>query len=230
MSSAGKPIEAIRAFHAGSFNDDMALARILRITPSSEKRSGELPMLLRRFGNQNFEFAAMSFRELREVFRAVELGPDDRFCDAGAGYGHAVFYGAGVAKCRFRAIEILPVRCASIRRIAARLGLTNVEVIQGDALVQNYADVTYVFVNNPFFPEAAARFVRHLKTARRRRLTVIAAHNIVDAFRGDPDFVEVDTAADLPDYCFGVFRWKRQPTARRGRPATPTGSAPSPPG
>ena len=98
------------------------------------ERSGELTSLLRRFGNQNFEFASMPFHELREVFRTVELGPGDLFCDAGAGYGHAVFYGACIAESRFRAIEILPARCAAMRRTAARLGLTNVEIIQADAI------------------------------------------------------------------------------------------------
>jgi len=225
MSKTGKPIAAIRAFHAGIANDDAALARLLRITPSREKKSGDLPALLRRFGNQNFEFATMPFRELREVFRAVTLGPDDVFCDAGAGYGHAIFYGASLAACRFRAIELLPVRCAAMRRTATRLGLGNVEVIQGDALLQDYADVTCLFVNNPFFPPAAARFIQHLTTARRRRLTVIAAHNIVDAFRCHPGFVEIETRADLPNYCFGVFRWRRQASARRGGAVTPTRSA-----
>jgi precorrin-6B methylase 2 len=210
MSSDGKATAAIvRAFHASAAKDHAMLARALRITPLRE-RSAELPSLLRRFGNQNFEFATMPLHELREVFRAVKLGPGDLFCDAGAGYGHAVFYGACVAKGRFRAIEILPVRCAAMRRTAARLGLTNVEIVQADAFSQSYAEATCLFLNNPFFPDAAARFVRHLKSERTRVLTVIAAHNIVDVFRADPDFVEVETTAGLPDYRFGVFRWKRK--------------------
>jgi hypothetical protein len=219
MSSNGKAMASIvRAFHAGSAQENAVIERALRIAPTSEKRAGELPSLLHRFGNQNFEFATMSFRDLRELFHAVELGPDDLFCDAGAGYGHAVFYGASVANCHFRAIEILPFRCAAMRRTAAHLGLTDVQIVEGDALTQSYADVTCIFINNPFFPEAAARFVRRPTAARRKALTVIAAHNIVDAFRGDPDFVEVETRADLPNYCFGVFRWKPRRTARR--PAT----------
>jgi hypothetical protein len=211
MSSDGKAIAAmVRAYHASDDHEHAAIERALPITPARAERAGELPSLLRRFGNQNFEFASMPLHELRKVFRAVKLGPADLFCDAGAGYGHAVFYGACLARGRFRAIEILPVRCAAMRRTAARLGLTNVEIVTADAFSQSYADVTCLFLNNPFFPDAAARFVRHLKSERSRALTVIAAHNIVDAFRADPDFVEVDAPADLPDYRFGVFRWKRR--------------------
>jgi precorrin-6B methylase 2 len=211
MSSDRKTIAAIvRAYHASSADEHATIARALRIGPAGVERSGKLPSLLRRFGNNNFEFASMPFHELREIFRAVELGPGDLFCDAGAGYGHAVFYGACIAGSRFRAIEILPMRCAAMRRTAARLGLTNVEIVQADALSRSYADVNCLFLNNPFFPDVAARFVRHLKSERSRALTVIAAHNIVEAFRGDGDFVEMETRARLPDYRFGVFRWKRK--------------------
>ncbi len=211
MSSDGKTIAAIvRAYHASETDEHAAIERALRTTPVRAEHAGELRSLLRRFGNQNFEFASMPLHELRKVFRAVKLGPADLFCDAGAGYGHAVFYGAFVARGRFRAIEILPVRCAAMRRTAARLGLSNVEIVQADAFSQSYADVTCLFLNNPFFPDAAAKFVEHLKSERKRALTVIAAHNIVDAFRADPDFVEMKTPAGLPDYRFGVFRWKRR--------------------
>ena len=61
-----------------------------------------------------------------------------------------VFYGACVAACRFRAIEILPIRCAAMRRTARRLGLNNVDIVEGDALTQNYDDVSYLLLNSPF--------------------------------------------------------------------------------
>lgn len=192
------------------------LERALGISRSAENRSASLPTLLRRFGNQNFTFGTLSFRDLREVFRAIKPRPSDLFCDAGAGYGHAVFYGASVADCRFRAVEIMPARCNAMRKTARRLGLTDVEIVQGDALAQDYADVTYLFVNNPFFPDAAKRFVERLKMTRKRALTVIAVHNVVDTFRGDSDFREVEVGADLPNYCFGVFRCNRRQHA--GRP------------
>jgi len=216
MSSAAPPIEFIRQFHHGTTDvADCNLERALQISAAAEKRSASLPSLLRRFGNQNFSFGGMPFRHLREIFRIVTPRPDQLFCDAGAGYGHAVFYGASVADCRFRAVEILPARCNAMRKAAKRLGL-DVEIVQGDALAQSYADVSCLFVNSPFFPDAAKRFVHGLKQARTRTLTVIAVHNIVDAFRTDRDFVETEVDADLPNYCFGIFHWKPRSNARRG--------------
>jgi 16S rRNA A1518/A1519 N6-dimethyltransferase RsmA/KsgA/DIM1 with predicted DNA glycosylase/AP lyase activity len=131
------------------------------------------------------------------------------FCDAGAGYGHVVFYGACVAPCRFRAIEILPVRCAAMRRTAQGLNLDNVEVIEGDALTQDYGDVSYLLLNSPFFPDVAAQFIGHLTSSHSGRLTVIAMNNIVDAFRQNNGFTEIDIEVGIPNYRFGMFRLGR---------------------
>ena len=195
-------------FHQGSAEaTDSTLERALRIAPGDEDRDGALPALLQRYGNQNFSFfGGTPFHEIREIFRAINPREDQMFCDAGAGYGHVVFYGACVAACRFRAIEILPVRCAAMRRTAQRLGLTNVDVVEGDALTQNYDDVSYLLLNSPFFPEIAAQFIGMLTASRNRRLTVIAMNNIVDAFRQNNAFTEIDIDLDIPNYRFGVFR------------------------
>ena len=211
MSSEPRSSSAIvRKFHARAAKaTDLTLERALKIAPVDEKRADELPALLQRYGNQNFSFfGGTPFHEIREIFRAIDPQPDEVFCDAGAGYGHVVFYGASVTACRFRAVEILPVRCAAMRRTAQRLGLTNVDVVEGDALTQNYDDVSYLLLNSPFFPDIAAQFIGKLTTSRNRQLTVIAMNNIVDAFREDSAFAEIDIDVDIPNYRFAMFRIK----------------------
>ena len=198
----------VRKFHARTAEAaDSILERALRIAPGDEDRDGALPALLQRYGNQNFTFfGGTPFHEVREIFRAISPQPHEVFCDAGAGYGHVVFYGACVAPCRFRAIEILPVRCAAMRRTAQQLGLTNVDIVEGDALTQNYEDVSYLLLNSPFFPEVAGRFIDRLTASYSRQLTVIAMNNIVDAFRQNSAFAEIDVEVDIPNYRFGIFR------------------------
>jgi precorrin-6B methylase 2 len=211
MSSERRSGAAIvRKFHEGTAEvTDSILERALRIVPGNEDHDGALPVLLQRYGNQNFTFfGGTPFHEVREIFRVIAPQPDETFCDAGAGYGHVVFYGACVAACRFRAIEILPVRCAAMRRTAQRLGLDNVEIIEGDALTQDYEDVSYLLLNNPFFPEVAGQFMGKLKMSRNRIMTVIAMNNIVDAFRKDRAFTEIEIEVELPNYRFGIFRLK----------------------
>jgi hypothetical protein len=213
MSSERRSGSAIvRKFHARTAKaTDLTLERTLKIEPVDEKRADELPALLQRYGNQNFSFfGGTPFHESREIFRAIDPQPGEVFCDAGAGYGHVVFYGASITVCRFRAVEILPVRCAAMRRTVLRLGLTNVDVVEGDALTQNYDDVSYLLLNSPFFSDLAGQFIDKLKMSRNRRQTVIALNNIADAFRKDSAFTEIDIEADIPHYRFGMFRLKHQ--------------------
>jgi hypothetical protein len=210
MSSERRPGAAIvRKFHARTVEaTDSILEQVLRIAPGDEKNGGALPALLQRHGNQNFTFfGGTPFHEIREIFRAIDPQPHEVFCDAGAGYGHVVFYGACVAPCRLRAIEILPVRCAAMRRAAQQLGLTNVDIVEGDALAQNYDDVSYLLLNNPFFPDVAGQFIDRLKMSPNRLTTVIAMNNIVEAFRGDGAFIEIEVEVDIPNYRFGMFRF-----------------------
>jgi precorrin-6B methylase 2 len=209
MSSERRPGAAIvRKFHARTAEaGDSILERALQIKPVDEEHGDELPALLHRYGNQNFTFfGGTAFPEIREIFGAINPQPGELFCDAGAGYGHVVLYGACIAACRLRAIEILPVRCAAMLRSARRLGLNNVEVVEGDALTQNYDGVSYLLLNNPFFPDIAAQFIGKLKASRNPLMTVIAMNNIVDAFRQDGAFTEIDIEVDIPNYRFGMFR------------------------
>jgi hypothetical protein len=206
----------VRKFHARTAEaTDSILERALRIAPGDEKRGGALPTLLHRYGNQNFTFfGGTPFHEIREIFHAISPQPDQLFCDAGAGYGHVVFYGACIAACRFRAIEILPVRCAAMRRTARHLGLNNVDVVEGDALTQNYDDVSYLLLNSPFFPDVAPQFISKLARSRNRLPTVIAMNNIVGAFREAAPFVEIDIEIAIPNYRFGVFRLNKRKDVR----------------
>jgi hypothetical protein len=204
----------VRKFHARTAEaTDARLERALRIEPVEENDGSELATLLRRYGDQNFSFfGGTPFAEIREIFRAIDPQPHELFCDAGAGYGHVVFYGACVAPCRFRAVEILPSRCAAMRRSAQRLGCGNVEILQGDALGQNYDDVSYLLLNNPFFPAVGARFIAKLKGFGQRKLVIIAMNNIVDAFREDGAFAETASEVGIPNYRFGIFRMSAAPS------------------
>jgi ferredoxin len=218
MSSERRSGAAIvRKFHARTAPaTDSTLERALWIAPGDEEHDAALPTLLHRYGNQNFSFfGGTPFHEIREIFHVIDPQPDQLFCDAGAGYGHVVFYGACVAACRFRAIEILPVRCAAMRRTGQRLGLTDVDIVEGDALTQNYDDVSYLLLNSPFFPNIAGQFIGKLTMSRNRSLRVVAMNNIVDAFRKNGAFTELDIGVDIPNYRFGVFRLKGGKHVRR---------------
>ncbi|CAN5252555.1 hypothetical protein BH11PSE4_BH11PSE4_27920 [soil metagenome] len=207
-SKAQRSAATIRQFHAGTDVANCALERALQIDAIDEEQIGTLPALLHRYGNQNFGFEQTSYHDIREIFRAIAPKPDEVFCDAGAGYGHVVLYGALIAPCRWRAIEILPMRCAATQRSVRRLGLGNIDIVQGDALTQDYSDVTYLLLNSPFFADVAAPFIARLAAARNEAMTVLAMNTIVTAFRECSAFREIDIDADIANYRFGAFRLK----------------------
>lgn len=210
--------QIVRAYHArGDAGQEALLAEALCLSSQGTERAPELLTLLQRYGNQNFTFGATSFGELRRIFRLIRPRKDQIFCDVGAGYGHVVLYGAHVLPCRFRAIEILPVRCAAMKRSLRRSGLRRVEVVQRNAFDCDYRDVAYLFLSNPFFFDAAARFLDTVVAARRRALTVVATHNIVAVLRADRRFVEVAVNSGLPAYRFGIFRLRRRSPRRATR-------------
>src|SRR5262249_28050604 len=125
----------------------------------------------------------------------------------GAGYGHFVCYGASVTPARFVAVELMPERCVAMRRSARRLGLDTLGVVCADAEAMAFPGASVLFVNSPFFPERAEGFVRRLAAAARwRPLQVAAMNNIVGHFRESRGFAEIETAARVPAYRFGLFR------------------------
>ena len=113
-----------------------------------------------------------------------------------------------------------------MRRSARRLGLHNVEIIRADAQTQSYDDLAYLFVNSPFFPDAARQFIAKLKSSRRRTLTVIAVNNIAALYRDDGDFTEIDHGVDIcglslwdiPIGPLGPSRTLHQPALLHRRP------------
>jgi hypothetical protein len=75
--------------------------------------------------------------------------------------------------------------------------------------------VSYLLLNSPFFPDAAAQFIGKLTMSRHRLMTVIAMNNIVDTFRKDGAFTEIEVEVDIPNYRFGMFRLTSRQSAER---------------
>jgi len=211
-SAAPPPIEFIRQFPSrhDRCRGLQSRARVADQTLLPRSDPPTCPTLLRRFGNQNFSFGGMPFRHLREILpHRHAAGPDQLFCDAGAGYGHVVFTAQCVARCRFRAIEILPVRYNAMIRTGHRLGFEDIEIVRGDAPGAKLRRRGLSVLNNPFFRIWQKRFIDRLTAARQRPLTVIAMHNIVDVLRGNAAFAEIEKQRRYSKLLFGVFVLKQ---------------------
>jgi SAM-dependent methyltransferase len=207
--SKASPIDRVLRFHRGrACLSDRDIAALLHIERDRETMT-DLIASLRSFGTQHLAFEPASFGEIREIVTALDLGRRDIVYDLGAGYGHFVCYGACVTAARFEAVEIVPARCAAMRRSAARLGLRTVRVIEVDAETVPFDRASVLFLNSPFFAEKADRFLTRLAWLRPwRPLRIAAMNNIVRHFRDSDAFVEIETGANIAPYRFGMFRPK----------------------
>ncbi len=182
----------------------MQVERALRIARSRE-RLRDVIGFLKTYGNEHLVFEPASFAEIREIVHALDLGRADRVCDVGAGYGHFVFYGAAVTPARFVAVELVDRRCDAMRRTAARLGADRVAIVNADAATLPLADASVLFLNSPFYPARSAGIARRLVRAAAPGTRIVALNQMVAAFRATPGLREIETAAQIPSYKFGLF-------------------------
>ncbi len=185
---------------------DRSIRELLGIEPDRETMT-DLIASLRKLGTQHLAFEPASFSDIREIVTVLNLRRHDIVYDLGAGYGHFVCYGACVSDARFEAVEIVPERCAAMRRSAERLGLRSMRVIEADAETAPLGRASVLFLNSPFFATKAKRFLQRLAAAQAwRPLRIVAMNNIVSHFRASRSFREIETNARIAAYRFGVFR------------------------
>jgi precorrin-6B methylase 2 len=195
----------VRAFHAHRRTfTDAQIEHALRIAPPRE-RLRDVIGFLKAYGNEHLVFEPASFADIRAIVHTLALTRDDRVYDVGAGYGHFVFYGAGVTQARFVAVELVARRCAAMRRTAALLGAERLTVVDADASTLPMADATVLFLNSPFYPARSGQIARSLTRAAAPGTRIVALNQIVAAFRDTPGLREVETGVQIPSYKFGLF-------------------------
>ncbi|OCW56219.1 hypothetical protein [Hoeflea olei] len=169
----------------------------------------ELSALHAIYGVSNYVYEGTTLEETREILACAGLVPHSVFCDIGAGYGAVVLYGAALCPCGFIAVEAVGRRAAHIARVARRLGLDRVRVVEADADAVDLTRVTHVYLNNPFLGRTASAFPERLARRATPGCRVIALNNIVADFRRSGRYREIETEARLPSYRFGVFELGR---------------------
>jgi SAM-dependent methyltransferase len=140
-------------------------------------------------------FATMARHKLEEdapnyavVRAALDLLPrrDISVLDVGSGRGRVLLCGA-LRGARVTGIEILPARAAMAREAATRLGLSNVTIVEGDALKLPWPKTEAVIAMNPFYPTAWRR-VRARLLACEHRPVIVAVSTLRDRLAADKRF------------------------------------------
>ena len=139
------------------------------------------------------------------LLRAVEqapVGAGDVFVDLGSGAGRALTFVHLLTGATAIGIEIQPELVRAARETAARLRLSRVTTLEGDAssVTGSAASGSVFFLYCPFSGERLARLLAELeRPARHRALCICAVHTPLPEQR----WLRMDPAR-LPDLC--VFR------------------------
>tara|TARA_R110002020_G_scaffold65144_4_gene172200 strand:- start:7229 stop:7885 length:657 start_codon:yes stop_codon:yes gene_type:complete len=194
-------------YHQGDDCKELSfeIERRFEIPGDDDVSLSELSALHKNYGLSNYVYEGTTLAEAREIFRSVDLSGESLFFDIGAGYGALVLYGAALAPATFVAVEAVGKRADHIARMAARLGLKNIRVVNDGAAAVNHAQASHIYLNNPFLGGFARDYVDRLAGEIGRECIVIALNNIVADFRRSDRFLELETRADIPSYRFGLF-------------------------
>ena len=103
----------------------------------------------------------------------------DLVVDLGCGGGRLVLYGALCTPARFLGVELIEPRCAAAQRAAARLSLTRVEIVQGNALDLELEPGTIFYLFRPFSSETEATVLGRLHDLAHRRAITVAAYRLL---------------------------------------------------
>ncbi len=108
--------------------------------------------------------------DLRRVLRKSDVSPHDVFLDLGSGKGRVLLQAARYPFRRVIGVEIAPeltaVAHANVHALRGRQVCQEIELVTADALDYHLpADVTVLYMYNPFRGEVFARFVEKLIAA-----------------------------------------------------------------
>lgn len=148
---------------------------LLGIGASGSELSTDIGYLLASLGNEQLEYQGTPYSMIRDAINETHPGSRDTFYDLGSGYGRVLLWGALVCSARFRGIEIVPGRAAAAQAAAVRLGLTNLDIRQGNVLRTPFDDGNIFFMFDPFFPETMGKVSRSLRRIARTRPIRIAS-------------------------------------------------------
>ena len=161
--------------------------------------------------------ALESFAGVGYPFRAAVIRPGDTVLDVGAGSGTDALLAARLAgpQGRVFALDMTPAMSAKLRALVARLGMTNIEVLEGNAEAIPLADATVDVVTSngmlnlvPDKPKAIGEIRRLLRPGGRVQIAdIVIRRPVTRDCATDPKlWAECVVGATVDDDYLALFR------------------------
>ena len=140
-----------------------------------------------------------------ELVQRAHFGPQDCFCDLGAGTGHVaalVHLLSGVRAC---GVEFEPAFCEYARARAAALGLSQVEFINADARHADYAAGTFFYMYTPFEGAMLRAVLERLRERSRRGPIRLATYGPCTAIVAQEQWLPPPSPAEPGGHRLAIF-------------------------
>jgi hypothetical protein len=223
--------EIFNYYHSPGENGDnwlpaSFLDKVLGIDKNKIERSVDFEALKERYPKEDLcpEFFEgiytmdTSYSFTREFIRAAKPAATDIVYDLGAFHGRVGFYGALTTDAKYKCVEIAPERVNAGQETKDRLGIDNLEFIQGDVKDVDYSDGTIFYLFNPFTARTFRKVISELKNiAKTKTITLGVNYDERNRF-SSLDWLEKVSDEDDPTGLI-IYRSKE---IRTPRPKLPT--------
>jgi hypothetical protein len=155
--------------------DDCVIDATIGLCRSSAESGLNLSKLILQFGNHRMELGDLSYRIIRDLYRALDATPDDVILDLGSGYGRIALYGGLLLNQPIIGMEIIPERVREALRVRDALGLSTVRFLQGNVVTSPWPAASIYLVLNSVFPPFMPALIDRLYDLSKSRRLLIAS-------------------------------------------------------
>lgn len=131
--------------------NDMIIDDLLGIKKAEETERKINPEVLdSKYSDEQYIYVGTPYEKIRKFLKKLNLGKEDEIWDLGCGYGRVSIYASLTTPSRCKGIELVSERVKKMEKIKDRLNLTELEIIEGNVLEQDYSKGSVFFLFNPF--------------------------------------------------------------------------------
>ncbi|MFA7662426.1 MAG: hypothetical protein WCX88_00735 [Patescibacteria group bacterium] len=118
---------------------------------------------------------SIPYNFIKDFLHELKLESSDIIYDLGSGFGRVPIYTALTTEARCKGIELIPERMAESNSVKNKLGIENLEFINGNVTEQDYSDGNVFFLFSPFSQKTMEIVGKKLKQiAENKKITVVS--------------------------------------------------------
>src|SRR5579863_5209044 len=151
------------------------------------------------------EFYKTPVRVVLELSERVSWGREDVFFDLGSGLGQVVILVHLLGGIAARGVEIEPAYCEYARGCALRLGLSEVDFIEGDARVADLSAGTVFFLFTPFKGALFAEVMDRLRVLALTRMIRVVGYGPCSAEIARSGWLKQEGDGSGGEYSLQIF-------------------------